>query len=71
MPVPIQRRLNRRVTQLRLDRLHVHTLGDQERREGVPQIVEPDVPQPGASSGTAAAYSTARPEEAEEVGCVT
>ncbi len=39
VPIEIEGRLDRRVTQMRRDRLRVHAGCDQETREGVPAFV--------------------------------
>jgi len=43
MPVAVHRDLDRAVPKMRLDRLGVSTLGDEQRRAGVPQIVKADL----------------------------
>jgi hypothetical protein len=45
MPVAVERRLDRRVPELRLDVLGMRALGDQQAGVGVAQVVKPDVPQ--------------------------
>ena len=51
VPVAIERRLDRGVTELRLDVLRMRPLGDQEARVRVAQVVEPDAPKLGAPQG--------------------
>jgi hypothetical protein len=44
MPIPVERRLNGRMPHLDLDVLRVRSLGNQEARIGMPQIMEPYMP---------------------------